>query len=186
MPPGATQQAIDGAVSLSGWFKRMYQLSVNAEKEVGAFRDARSKLVSPLPTAALDNIMSYMADARGQCTKPAQLLRKLLRGKTYLLSYSTDPYNSEGEVEARLFEMMLLVFCGFVTQADGRWCFVAYAEDDEHVLRACHRLAAWDDSASFEALRRAVPIAKSPSCNLQQDKADDASNKFLHLSMEPL
>ena len=73
VPPGATQKAIDGAVCLSGWFKRMYQLSVDAEREVAAFRDARLKLVSPLPTASVDRVMAYMAGAKGQCAKPAQL-----------------------------------------------------------------------------------------------------------------
>ena len=81
-----------------------------AEREVVAFRDARLKLVSPLPTASVDRVMAYMAGAKGQCAKPAQLLAKLLQDKAYLTAYSTDPYNSEGEVRARLFEMMPLVF----------------------------------------------------------------------------
>ena len=183
VPPGASQQSIDGAVALAQWFKTSFDMTAQADKEVTAFRAKRMGMVEPLPTVTLEALFDLFGRSSPQEVHPHALLTSLVADPKYLTAYATDPYNSESEVNTRLFELLLLVFMGFIVIVEKRWGLVHYADDDENFARAANRLCEWCDEASMDGLRSLVPKAGASTCALKQDKADMVSRSFKALML---
>ena len=170
--PLATQKSIDGATSLAAWFKKMYDISANADREVEAFRAKRSKMVIILPQPTITNAISLLGVGKAQAVNVLRMLEGILKGKDFLLRYACDPYNSEAEVNTRLFEMLVLVFMGFVSISGCRWGIVSFPQNDEKFVRAANRLSEWDDGLKMDQLRENVPVENGAESHLHQDNAD--------------
>ena len=114
VPPGASQQSIDGAVALAQWFKTSFDMTAQADKEVTAFRAKRMGMVEPLPTVTLEALFDLLGRSSPQEVHPHALLTSSVADPKHLTTYATDPCNSEPEVNTRLPELLLLVFMGFI------------------------------------------------------------------------
>jgi hypothetical protein len=170
--PLATQDAIDGAITIASWFKKMYDLSTNADGAVAAFKLRRSNMIQVLPPATLESALEVLGKAKRHEVNPYETLLKLLDKRDHFKRYAMDPYNTDAEVHTRVFEILVLVFMGFLAIADGRWGCIRYAEDDQNFLHAAHRLGEWCNDVDMATLRSQVPREQGAMCALDRDKAD--------------
>ena len=58
-----------------------------------------------------------------------------------LRSFALNAEHTTAQVQARLLDIMILAMMGFVVMGCGRYCLVAYKEDDPDFISCCNRPA---------------------------------------------
>ena len=75
VPPGASQQSINGAVSLAQWFKKSFRMTAEADNRVAAFRARRIGVVEQLPNVTLEALVDLLGKSSPQEVHPPHVIR---------------------------------------------------------------------------------------------------------------
>ena len=160
------------ALKLASWFQRNYDLIMGMKNVVQDLKTTRSTL-SLLPFTTPEEAVKLLGNDTRVHVNVSETLHQVYRNFDFK-AFCMDPFNSEAEISAMKFDLIVLAMMGFIVVVDGRFKAVTLERDDEDGVRAWNRLTAWDSSVDLETaatwLDERTPTV--PKVALRQDDAD--------------
>ncbi|CAK0821406.1 unnamed protein product [Prorocentrum cordatum] len=156
IPRGATKAAVDTSVALAAWFARNFSTAVGASQMVKAFLADRARLAA-VPAPTFETAAQMLSAIVAPRLDPASTLAEIAENRLNIVAFAQRPAVSADDVRAKIVDILLLAFMGFVHVKDGRCAVASFAMNDESFLRAANRLQTWCPDASFPHVRALCP-----------------------------
>jgi hypothetical protein len=172
--PKLRAPSVQVALKMAVWFQKNYALIMNMKQVVQKFKTDR-QVLAVVPPALPEEAIKLLSHETKVHMNVAETLCLIGAGFDFK-AFCANPLNTNAEINAKKFDLVVLALMGFIVVVSGRFKVVDYHIDDEDGVRALNRLTAWDDSVDLREVESWLPpsTATVDKVTLLQDEADQA------------